>query len=332
MSEFMQSVLGVGGGDAVVLGLIFIAVLILAFAAIAVTPVGDPLRRRLDPAAATAARAMSGGDSIRFTAGDQPFLKFLRKLGERMHGAEGENNEKVSSLRRKLIQAGFFTPPAVSVFFAARLLLGVGLPLTFSALLPLLSAKLQTAQILGIAVALGFIGAYAPAMFLTLRTKKRQRLAREGFPDALDMLLICVEAGLGLDAAVDRVGLEINRAHPLLAAQFAMLSAELRAGRRREDALRNLSDRIGIDEVGTLVTLLMQSEKLGTSLAQTLRVHSDEMRAKRMLKAEEKAGMLPVLLSIPLVLCILPALLTVVLTPAIIRVVRQLIPALSGGS
>jgi tight adherence protein C len=291
------------------------------------------LRRRLDPAAATTtARVMAGGESIRFTAGDQPFLKILRKIGERLQGAEGDNGEKVSSLRRKLIQAGYFSPSAVSVYFAARLILGAGLPLVFSLLLPLYSAKLQTGQILGIAAGLGFIGAYAPSMWLSMRTKKRQRLAREGVPDALDMLLICVEAGLGLDAAIDRVGLEVTRAHPLLAAQFAMLSAELRAGRRREDALRNLSERIGIDEVGTLVTLLMQAEKLGTSLAQTLRVHSDEMRARRMLRAEEKAGMLPVLLSIPLVLCILPALLTVVLTPAIIRVVRNLMPALGGGS
>ncbi len=326
--NFFSNLFG-SGTEFLILTLVFGVVLLLGIGAMFLVGEGDVLRRRLEDSPETA-RVMSSGASIRFSLGDRPFLKFLLAVGERVGAKPMDGDGRATALRLRLVQAGYFAPTAVSVFFAVRVILGIGLPILFSVLSPLWSTDMDTTQLVAIAGAIALLGAYSPNMWVTLRVRKRQRLAREGFPDTLDMLLICVEAGLGLDAAIDRVGIEVNRAHPILAMQFAMLSAELRAGRRREEALRNLSDRIGIEEVGSLVTMLVQSEKLGTSLAQTLRIHSDEMRAKRMLKAEERAGMLPVLLSIPLVLCILPALLTVVMTPAIIRVVRQLLPTLSG--
>src|SRR3990172_1169300 len=296
LSDLLSGPTG-GGSEFLILALIFGVVLLLGIGVIVLVGDGGVLRRRLENAP-QAARVMSSGASIRFSAGDRPFLKFLMSVGERIGAKPLGDDGRTTALRLRLVQAGYFAPTAVSVFFAVRVILGIGLPVLFSLLSPLWSTDMETAQLLGIAGTLAFVGAYAPSMWVTLRVRGRQRAAREGFPDTLDMLLICVEAGLGLDAAIDRVGIEVNRAHPVIAMQFAMLSAELRAGRRREDALRNLSDRIGIDEVGSMVTLLVQSEKLGTSLAQTLRVHADEMRVKRMLKAEEKAGMLPGLLSI----------------------------------
>jgi tight adherence protein C len=142
------------------------------------------------------------------------------------------------------------------------------------------------------------------------------------------MLLVCVESGLGLDGALARVADEIGRAHPLLSEQFGFIGRELRVGRDREVALRSMAERIGIDEVTSLVTLLIQTDKLGTSIGDALRAHAYEMRSTRLLRAEEKAMKLPVKLSIPLIFLILPALLLVILAPASLSIGREMFPAL----
>jgi tight adherence protein C len=144
-------------------------------------------------------------------------------------------------------------------------------------------------------------------------------------------MLVCVEGGLGLEAAFSRVGQEITHAHPLLAEQFGAVVLELRAGRSREDALRRLADRAGVDEIRAFSTLLIQSTKLGSSIGQTLRTYAAEMRLKRRMRAEEKAHRLPVLLSVPLVGCMLPVMIGVLMLPAAIRVIRSVLPTLSGG-
>ena len=151
-----------------------------------------------------------------------------------------------------------------------------------------------------------------------------------GFPDALDLMLVCVEAGLGLEAAFARVGMEMTTSHPLLAEQFGAVVLELRAGRSHEDALRRMADRAGADDIRAFATLLIQSTKLGSSIAQTLRIYASEMREKRRMRAEEKAHRLPVLISIPLVACMLPVMIGVLMLPAAIRVVRAVLPALQG--
>ena len=144
-------------------------------------------------------------------------------------------------------------------------------------------------------------------------------------------MLVCVEAGLALESAFDRVGKEMALTHPLLSEQLGTVVLELRAGRSREDALRRLANRSGTDEIRAFATLLIQSTNLGTSIAQTLRIYAAEMREKRRMRAEEKAHRLPVLLSIPLVACMLPVMIGVLMLPAVIRVMRTLIPALHGG-
>ena len=144
-------------------------------------------------------------------------------------------------------------------------------------------------------------------------------------------MLVCVEAGLGLEAAFARVGMEMTTSHPLLAEQFGAVVLELRAGRSHEDALRRMADRAGADDIRAFATLLIQSTKLGSSIAQTLRIYASEMREKRRMRAEEKAHRLPVLISIPLVACMLPTMIGVLMLPAAIRVVRAILPALHGG-
>jgi tight adherence protein C len=175
------------------------------------------------------------------------------------------------------------------------------------------------------------LGLYLPSLFIRARADRRQQALVNAFPDALDLMLVCVEAGLGLEAAFSRVGMEMTTSHPLLSEQFGAVVLELRAGRSHEDALRRMADRAGADDIRAFATLLVQSTKLGSSIAQTLRTYSAEMREKRRLRAEEKAHRLPVLISIPLVVCMLPTMIGLLMLPAAIRVARAVLPALHGG-
>ena len=168
-----------------------------------------------------------------------------------------------------------------------------------------------------------------PTYILEKKIKRRKRLIGEGFPDALDMLLVCVESGLGLDAAMARVGDEIEKAHPILFQHFRLVGNELRAGRGRQDAMRSLADRTGVEDVRTLVTLLVQSDELGASIAQALRVHAFEMRSTRILRAEEIAHKIPVKMAFPLMFGLIPVVMIVTVTPAVLKIVEFAVPALA---
>jgi len=266
--------------------------------------------------------------SLRFTDSDRGWLRHFRFLYQRVLPKE---TAFISSHRLALIQAGYLNPAAVTTYYALKIVFAAGFGLALLILLPVLVRDILPTRVLPAAGIAALIGYSLPAWFLDLRTMKRKRLIREGFPDALDLLLICVEAGLGLDAAIARVGTEIDKAHPILAEQFRLVGAELRAGRSREQALRGLGERTGVEDVRSLVTLLIQSDELGTSIGQALRVHALEMRAKRLLTAEEKAHKIPVKLAFPLVLGLIPVVLIVTLTPAIIKFVTFILPVLQQG-
>jgi tight adherence protein C len=175
------------------------------------------------------------------------------------------------------------------------------------------------------------IGLYAPNIFIRIRAERRRQELINSFPDALDLLLVCVEAGLGLEAAFGRVGMEMMTSHPLLAEQFGAVVLELRAGGSHDDAFRRMADRGGTDEIRAFATLLIQSTRLGSSISQTLRVYAAEMRERRRLRAEEKAHRLPVMISIPLVACMLPTMIGILMLPAALRIIRTVAPALHGG-
>jgi len=163
-----------------------------------------------------------------------------------------------------------------------------------------------------------------------MKIAKREEKILEGFPDALDLMVVCVEAGIGLDAAITRVGEEMKLSNKVLYEEFKLLSLELRAGKQRRDALRNLAMRTDMEDVSSLVTLLIQTDKFGTSIAQALRVHSDSMRTKRYQRAEELATKLPVKMVFPLIVFIFPSIFVTVLGPAIIQIFRILLPRLAG--
>lgn len=229
--------------------------------------------------------------------------------------------QSLSSLRFWLLQGGYTAPTAAAVYYATRVVLGIGLPVVVGLIASFLKPTLHA--ILLVATVSGIIGYMLPMYVVKRRVSKRQRLAREGFPDALDMMLMCVEAGLGLDAAINRIGQEIRLSHPLLAEHFDLLAAEIRAGKMRDQAFRAFSDRIGVEEVRVFVALLVQSEELGTNMAEALRTMSDDMRQRRLLRAEELANTVSTKLSMVLALIIVPVLLAVIVSPAGLAAARN---------
>ncbi len=234
-------------------------------------------------------------------------------------------------LRKKLLAAGFDSPAAPRIYTLIRLMLVILLPtmLVLASIVsgdPLSFIKLY---IFGSISAL--LGLYTPTLYVRIRADGRRAALVNGFPDCLDLMLICVESGLGLEAALDRVGVEMVLAHPEVASLLTATTLRLRAGASREDAMRRMAEDAEVDEIRSFATLLIQSDKLGTSIGTTLRIYAAEMRERRRMRAEEKAHRLPVLISIPLVACMLPTMIGVLMLPATIRVIRQLVPALSGG-
>lgn len=227
--------------------------------------------------------------------------------------------ETVARLRAKLIQAGYMDPKAPGYFFVARILiLAFAFLTSFSVMSVYYSdvASMQKWTIIGIASGLGY---FSPNMWLAQQVKAKVREYKNGFPDFMDLMIVCADAGMSLEAAIERVSREITKTYPSLSQNLSLLSIELRAGRSLDDAMKALSDRLGLDEVRSFATLLQQSRELGTSLAGALRVFSDEMRHKRMSIAEEKAHSLPAKMSVPVTMCILPVVMLVAVIPIIAR-------------
>jgi tight adherence protein C len=238
---------------------------------------------------------------------------------------------KDATVRSRLVAAGYTQDYAPRIYTLVRLAMVIGLPLGIFALMWANGSAPSLTKLYFIGMIAALLGLYLPSLWVRVKADRRQREIINGFPDALDLMLVCVEAGLGLEAAFSRVGMEMTRSHPLLAEQLGAVVLELRAGRSQEDALRRMADRAGADEIRAFATLLIQSHKLGSSIAQTLRTYAAEMRERRRMRAEEKAHRLPVLLSIPLVTCMLPVMIGVLMLPAVIRTIRVLIPAMGGG-
>lgn len=283
-------------------------------------------RRRLVDGADSGRQVV--GASLRSQAAEGAWLKLVNGIEKAGLSLVDTRDD---SVRKKLAAAGYTAPYAPRVYTLIRLSLVVGLPVLIFTMMWSMGATPSLFKVYAIVVIAALAGLYLPSVFVAAKADRRQREIINGFPDALDLMLVCVEAGLGMDSAFARVGMEMTTSHPKLAEQFGAVVLELRAGRSHEDALRRMADRAGAEEIRAFATLLIQSSKLGSSIAQTLRVYAAEMRERRRLRAEEKAHRLPVLLSIPLVGCMLPVMIGVLMLPAIIRVIRQMIPAMAGG-
>jgi len=231
-----------------------------------------------------------------------------------------QDPSQISALRNRLVQAGFFSREAVTLYLGAR---AVALALATGATLLVLPWAIAGGGGMGATLTAALFATVAllgPDQVLKARITARAREYRDGFPDLLDLLVASVEAGLSLDAAVSRITVELTRRYPNLATHLQLLALELRAGRSRKEVWSQLADRLGIDEARSFATMLRQSEELGTSLGDTLKVFADEMRTKRMLRAEAKALALPAKLVVPLILFIFPCLLGVLMLPAAFKI------------
>jgi tight adherence protein C len=229
---------------------------------------------------------------------------------------------EVSQTRAWLIQAGYRDPQHVTIYRGMRVLfaaLGFFSVFVFTGFDSLLLLTGVTA-----------FGFFIPRFLLKKKLKERQRRIRIGLPDGLDLTVICVEAGLSLDQAMMRVGDDLRTAHPELSGEFHLFNLETRAGKPRAEALRNLAERTGVDDIRSLVGTLIQTDRFGTSVAQALRVHSDSLRTERRQRAEEQAAKTTVKMIIPLVLFVMPSLLVVTVGPAIIQLLHIFMPAAAG--
>jgi tight adherence protein C len=229
--------------------------------------------------------------------------------------------ERLSN-RLWLLQAGFAGPDAVQNYAATRTLLMVTLPLVVGAALPFIKPDITINNTLMFSLFAAALGLLGPLMVVRSRRARNQRAIRDGLPDALDLLLVCSEAGLGLDTAILKVGEETAPIHPLISKYLLQVSSELRAGRPRAEALHGFSDRTGIQETISMVNLLVQSDALGTSMSATLRAFAEDMRTYRLLRAEELGQKITVKLTIILATCFLPALLIAILTPVVNRILH----------
>ena len=229
----------------------------------------------------------------------------------------------VSRTRGWLIQAGFRDASHVNYYFGARILMAaVGF-----GLVALLQGFDNGPLLIGV-TGLGFM---LPRFILKRMIRDRQQRIRLGLADALDLTVICVEAGLALDQALQRVGQDLHHAHPDLSDEFHLVNLEMRAGKPRAEALRNLVDRTGVDDIRSLVGTLIQTDRFGTSVAQALRVHSDSLRTERRQRAEEQAAKTTIKMVPPLVIFVLPSIIFVTIGPAVIELIRQLAPVTGGG-
>lgn len=236
-----------------------------------------------------------------------------------VNGAKGKAAGEMKILRAKLVQAGYFDAKAVAWFFMSRVVGAVvGLIAGFFAV-PHLVGEVEGATFLLYVGGAGMIGYLAPSFLLDKVVEKRITQNRMGFPDFMDLLVVCAEAGLSTEASIERVSRELLHSHPSLAENLVMVCLEIRAGRPLVDALQRLGERLGLEEAQTLATLLQQSSELGTSLTQSLKIYSDDMRNKRMSRAEEKAYALPAKLVVPLTVFVFPVLLATLLFPVAIK-------------
>ena len=273
------------------------------------------------------ADAPAFGDKAAQAPWTRTVINFAGKFAKLSLPAEGWEN---SPIRLRFLHAGYRGDGPVMLYFGAKTVLALLFPILAYFYVLLGGTNHSTTGMLAQLLGAGAVGYYLPNVVLARLVFVRQREIFESFPDAADLLMVCVEAGLGLDAALVKVTEEMRLKSEALAEELHLLNLELRAGSSRDKALRNLAQRTGVEEVSSFATMLIQADRFGTSIGDSLRVFSDMLRTKRRMRAEEMAAKIPLKLLFPMVLCIFPALLLVLLGPAFIQIYRILLPTLGG--
>jgi tight adherence protein C len=291
-----------------VLGFFFVTLLITA-GAMALSPAaGGQIEQRL--------AEIGGAEPV---AQDGRYQKMLLDSLKRVGKIAPRSPSEMGKLQQRLVAAGYRTNEALITFFGIRVALAL-------ALFAILGLPIIMRPNIVLAMGGAALGYMLPAIVLARKAKQRGHRIRLSLPDALDLMVVSVEAGLGLDQAIQRVGVELAAAHPELSDELRLIGLELRAGKARSEAMHNLGARTNVDDVISLVAMLVQTDKFGTSVAQALRVHSQSLRTKRRQRAEEAAAKTGVKMVFPLVFCIFPALWVVTLGPAVIKFIEVLMP------
>lgn len=255
--------------------------------------------------------------------------RMARVAGPMAKLAAPKKDEEIGRIRAKFMNAGFRNESAPVIYFAAKTLLAIALPVVL-----LLFTEVREWEgnqpMLALLAAAAF-GYYLPNGVLARLTEMRQRELFEAFPDALDLMIVCVESGISLDAAIARTASEISLRSPKLAEELTLVGLELRLGATRERALRNLATRTGLDEISSFVAMMLQADRFGTSIGDSMRVQADALRVRRRQRAEEQAAKIPLKMLFPLIFCVFPSLLLVLMGPALIQIYRILLPTMGGG-
>jgi tight adherence protein C len=295
--------------------LVFLATAVLTFGVMLGLRARGAIKRR------AAGIAEYSGDVQDSTALRNSSLKAIQRLldyATKHYGVADKDKGEMKALRRRMIQAGIFDSRAVAYFFVARTTLAVGIAVAVFVFTPLIVSL--SASIFWLAVIVGgIVGYVGPSIYIDRRIAQRRNQHRAGFPDFMDLLVVCADSGLSMEASLERVGRELGDSYPSLCTNIHMANLEIRAGRSMTEALEHLGDRIGLEEARSFSTLIQQSAELGSSITDALRVYSDDMRHKRLSRAEEKAYSLPAKLAIPMMICIFPVLFVVILLPVIVR-------------
>jgi tight adherence protein C len=302
-----------GNGNSTMVGvLVFLAAGTLAFSVMAVVRVKGSVRRRAATIGVTDEAARLGPRSLRYSS-----MKAARRVIENTtkHYSDG-NSDETKVLRKRMMQAGIYDQHAVAYFFLGRTALAVGVATLAFIFLPVSQGGPVHWLLTGLG---GIVGYLIPSLYLDHRIKTRKAEHQAGFPDFMDLLVVCADAGLSMEASLDRVARELGDSYPSLTANIHMANLEIRAGRTMTEALEHLGDRLGLEEARSFSTLIQQSAELGSSITDALRVYSDDMRHKRLSRAEEKAYSLPAKLALPMMICIFPVLFVVILLPVGVR-------------
>ena len=328
MVDSYLELLGLAGGqtELIVMTSVFLGVLVAVIGLARMMPRQDPLGRRLN---------VSGDGDV-----GSPHLQLRSGSGAEFQSGLNslfvpQSSKERNKVKLRLIRAGYRGHRALTKYYFIRTVMGLIVPMplliaiviysysagSFSVRDPIFGFEISSTLL--IVTGLIVVGFYGPAFWLLRRIAWRQRKMREGFPHALDMLQVAIDAGLGFDAALARVAAELRNSHPIMAEEFITIGLETSAGMNREDVLRGFAERTGVEEIGSFVTIIVQSLNFGTSIIDALKVYASEMRSRRMLAAEEKANKLPVKMSVVMVLFLVPTMFIVMLTPTIIRLIRM---------
>jgi tight adherence protein C len=316
MSVLEDLIAAFSDSSVIVLGmLVFLATAVTTFGAMLAMRARAAVKRR---AAGIAEYSGEAAESRTLQRSSLQAVQRLLDYTTKHYMRSSKDKGDVKVLRRRMIQAGIYDTRAVAFFFIARAVFAVAIAATVFFLLPLILSLSGSGFWLAVIVG-GIVGYVAPSMYIDRRIAKRRNEHRAGFPDFMDLLVVCADSGLSMEASLERIGREIGDSYPSLCANIHMANLEIRAGRTMTEALEHLGDRLGLEEARAFSALIQQSAELGSSITDALRVYSDDMRHKRLSRAEEKAYSLPAKLSVPMMVCIFPVLFVVILLPVIVR-------------